>query len=95
MEELRKEMNAQMSSLRDEIKHMTRALTELIRLEGEMKAQTGALTRIGRQVDDHETRIRVTEVNGSVNQSQVSSNERIIWIVVTSLISLAFLFLRG
>jgi len=95
MDALRRDFNAQMGGIKSDLKEMTRALTELIRLDGEMKAQNGALNRIGRQVDDHETRIRTTEVHSSVNKSQVSNNERIIWIIVTGLISLAFFFLRG
>ncbi len=95
IERLRSDINNQMSALRGDIKDISKALLELVRLDSVIKNQDMLTKRIGTQVDDHENRIRIGEVKNSEQQSRISSSERIVWLIVTSVFALAFFFIRG
>jgi len=62
IEQLKKDFSNQFSGVRSDIKELTKALHDLIRLDGDIKRQSDAVGRIGREVEDHEKRIRVLEV---------------------------------
>jgi hypothetical protein len=94
MDLLRKEMNEQMTALRSEVKEVSKVLLELVRLDGVIKNQYGLINRISTQVDDHERRIRIGEVENSVHQSRLGTSERVIWLIVSSVFAAAFFFLR-
>lgn len=95
IERLRSDMNRQMLALREDVKDISKALLELVRLDSVIKNQDGLINRIGSQVDDHEKRIRIGEVKNSEQQSRIGNSERIVWLIVTSVFALAFFFLRG
>lgn len=66
------EYNQVRSELRDlrrdvttRLDKLTEALQEMVRIDGVLARQNDALTRIGRQVDDHEGRIRTLETGGA------------------------------
>jgi hypothetical protein len=61
VEELRSEVGRQLGGVREELKELTKALRDLIRLDGDMKRTNDALIRIGKQVDGHETRLHTME----------------------------------
>lgn len=62
-----------LTGMRTDVKEIGKALTELIRLDGETKRQNDALKRIGRQVDDHETRLRSAETSGAAHNTEVKT----------------------
>jgi len=58
----REDLDQLRASLEKKIDGLTEALRDLIRIDGDMKRIQDAQSRIGRQVDDHETRLRVVEI---------------------------------
>ena len=74
LDDFRKEVREQMSSVGDELKELTKALRDLIRLDGDIRRIQDAVGRIGRQADDHEIRVRRIE---SLCQSQEGSVKNI------------------
>ena len=57
VEALRSEVGAQFAGVRSDLKEVSQALRDLIRLDGDLKRQNDALLRIGKQVDEHEIRL--------------------------------------
>lgn len=72
LKELRGELNARLEAL-------SASLVDLARLEGSQHRHEDALHRVGRQVDNHEERLRAMEgqLSGDVIRWQLSR-----WIVV-------------
>lgn len=82
MESFKKSINGQLEGVKQELRELTNALRELIRIDGDIKRVQDAMSRIGRQVDDHEIRVRKVENSGSVNATRLSSAERVIWLAI-------------
>ena len=57
-------LTATVFGLRDEVKELTKALRELIRIDGDIKRLSEAIGRIGGESEDHEARLRVLESRG-------------------------------
>lgn len=81
------EVNTKLDTVSSEIKELTRALRELIRLDGDIRRQNDALARIGRQVDDHEVRLRRVEIEDSKQGARIGYSERWIWMAATGVSS--------
>jgi hypothetical protein len=77
---LKVSVNEQFDGVRNDLKELTSALRDLIRLDGDIKRVQDAVHRIGTQVDDHETRLRGVETVGSVNHSRTSAAEKLIYL---------------
>lgn len=63
----RTEVAAQLGGVRDEIRELTVAFRELIKLDGDIKRTNDAVGRIGRESDDHEIRLRALEAISAKN----------------------------
>jgi chromosome segregation ATPase len=65
MEEQHNHLRIELRDLRQEVKErldkLTQVITDLVRLDGVMARQNDALGRIGREVEDHEKRLRRLE----------------------------------
>jgi len=81
LESLSHSVNNQLTGVRSDIKDMTKALRELIRMDSEIKNVTTLVSRIGTEVDDHEKRIRMLENTSVVNSVKIGSGERIYWML--------------
>lgn len=81
LESLRGEVRAGLGELRGDVKELTAALRELVRIDGETKRQNDALRRIGVQTDDHEKRLRVVERGDARAQADLQHHDRrVTWI---------------
>jgi len=82
MESFKKSVNDQLEGVKQELRELTNALRELIRIDGDIKRVQDAMSRIGHQVDDHETRLRNVESDGAVNTTRLSTAERAFWLAI-------------
>lgn len=91
VENLRRDVSQHLAGVRNDIKDLTAALRELIRLDGEMKRQNDAVARIGRQVDKQEERLHeietvrlpALEVGGVKTGVVTESNDRFNWKLIS------------
>lgn len=81
LDELKGDVTDQLKGVRSDLKDLTMALRELIRLDGDMKRQNDLLIRVAKQVDGLEIRVRTLEVNGSVNSTRIGFSERGMWLI--------------
>lgn len=81
VENLSRDVTNQLSGVRTEIKELTSALRDLIRMDGEIKNVNVLVARIGREVDDHEKRLRELEKNSIANSLKIGTGERIYWML--------------
>jgi len=88
IERLREDVANQFSGIRADIKDLTQSLRELIRIDGDMKRQNDALTRIGSQVDDHEERLRAVEKFGLKSEANNEHSSRFQWLWVSAIASI-------
>lgn len=92
---VRKELNGQMAGVRADIKDLTLALRDLIRLDGDLKRIEQAQSRIGRQVDDHEERMREMEVGSAGHGKTVGLVDKLVehaaTLIVGALLAVMFL----
>jgi hypothetical protein len=92
---VREELNVQLAGVRADIKDLTLALRDLIRLDGDLKRIEQAQTRIGRQVDDHEDRLRSVEVGGAGHAKTVGLVDKLVEhaasLIIGALIALLLL----
>ena len=84
IETLRQDVSEQFSGIRSDIKDLTKALRELIRLDGEVKSVRDLSNRIGKQVDDHEKRIRTLETNSTANATAIKSSSGVALILLVA-----------
>lgn len=90
LDRLRQEMTQQFSAMRSDIKELSSAMLELVRLDGKLNTMSELLYRVAKQVDDLESRVRVLENNAGISTQRVTNNERMVWIVITGLLGIAF-----
>lgn len=83
LESFKSDVSRQFDGVRNDLKELTKAMRELIRLEGDIKRTSDALIRIGRQVDDHDERIRALETSDASERVRVSHSERFIWLIIS------------
>lgn len=73
--------------LRKDVQELTTLAKEIIRIDGDIGRQSDLLNRIGRQVDDHEQRLRKVEARSSTTSERARHNltnhERLVWVLVT------------
>ena len=92
IEALRSNVSGQLTGVRSDIKELTQALRELIRLDGDLKRQNDALGRIGRQVDNHDARLHeiesvrlpALETARAATSVSVGHSNRMYWLLVTA-----------
>lgn len=92
IETLRSHFTGQFAGVRSDIKELTQALRELIRLDGDIKRQNDALARIGRQVDSHDERLHeietvrlpLIETAHAGAKVTVGHSDRMYWLLVTA-----------
>lgn len=102
-EKLRHSVDEQFGGVRKELKELTQALRDLIRLDGDLKRQNDAIVRIGRQVDDHENQLRdiqqvrlpAIEIGGTRTQLNADTSTRFFWIVITAAASVCSSVIAG
>lgn len=91
VETLRRDVSQHLAGVRNDIKDLTAALREMIRLDGEIKRQNDAVGRIGRQVDKQEERLHeietvrlpALEVGGVKTGVVTESNDRFNWKLIS------------
>lgn len=93
LDALRENVNEQFSGVREDIKELTAAFRELIRMDGDLKRVNDAMSRIGKQVDDHEERLRRMENGQAADSVRVGTSERMFWIIVTGVVGVVTFFL--
>lgn len=93
--QLRKEMTDQFSAMRSDIKEISHALVELVRLEGKFERVNELVYRLATENDNLEKRLRSLENSAGINNNRISNNERIVWFVVTSVLGLGFAALKS
>jgi hypothetical protein len=85
LREQRKVSSAQHSELRTAVVDMAKSVSELTvvvaRSEERHLRQDDGLKRIGKQVDDHEIRIRTVETNGFTQRGYVSGGWKVATVV--------------
>jgi len=89
-------------SVEDDWKHriekkiddMSDALRALVRIDERMTSHSDGLARIGKRVDDHESRIRQVEIASAGSQQKLSGTERIVWLFATSAAAVLVYLLR-
>lgn len=86
---LRTSVNAQLEGMRKDIKDLTSAFRDLVRIDGDIQRTNDALVRIGRQVDDHEERLRSVENSQAADQVRIGSSERMFWVVFSAVVGVA------
>ena len=91
LQEVKQEVSRRFEGVDATLKELIRTMQELVRIDGDMKRLGDALSRIGRQVDDHEVRIRNTETTASINTRSIGFIERhgakALWIIVGGLLT--------
>lgn len=75
--------------VRADLKDLTRALRDLIRLDGKIENLTTLVTRVGIDVDDHEKRMREIETREAASTVRLGSSERFLWLLASILMSTA------
>lgn len=88
IEGLRAEVSARFDLVHEDLKELTKALRELIRLDGDIRRLQDAIGRIGRTSDDHELRLRTVESAVTTGAVQSKHLDRTQWLGVTSVVSL-------
>lgn len=96
LEHLREELHRGLEGMRAKLEEMSKELRDVIRLDGDLKRHDDAIKRIGRQVDDHEERIKHIEVvrlpsietKGAVTGQVAASSDRFMIILVSAAASL-------
>jgi len=78
LDDFKRDVSNQFAGVRSDIKELTSALRDLIRLDGDIKRQSDAVGRIGREVEDHEDRIRALEVTGAGTKKTVSLMDKVL-----------------
>lgn len=66
LEDLRGEVGRRFDTVHNDMKDLTKALRDLVRLDGDLHRIQDSVVRIGAQVDDHEQRLRPLETSGAV-----------------------------
>ena len=81
--------------MRAELKEITHALRDLIRLDGDLKRQNDAILRIGKQVDGHEVRLHeietvrlpTIEITGATGRARLTTetkhHDRLLILIVS------------
>lgn len=83
IETLRTDVNTQLTGLRSDVKELTKALRDLIRMDGEIKNLSTLISRIAGEVDDHESRLRKLEQNSTINTVKLGTGERLFWFLLS------------
>lgn len=94
LDQLRKEMSEQFSSMRSDIKEISTALVELVRLEGKFERVNELVYRVASEVDDLEKRVRIVENDNGVSRTKIGNNERLAWLFLTALVGMVTYFLK-
>lgn len=88
VEDLRKEVSGRFDSMQEDIKELTKALRDLIRIDGDIRRLQDSVGRIGRETEDHEKRVRLLEGSGVATQSDIKHADRQSWLLITAAASL-------
>ncbi len=78
MEALRKDVTRQLDGVRVDIRELTKALRDLIRLDGNIKNVTETVHRMTNQLDDIELRLREVEKTGLVANVKMTFGGRVL-----------------
>jgi len=95
MDQLRKEMTEQFSAMRGDIKEISVALVELVRLEGKFERVNELVYRVASENDDLEARVRKIEQDSGINKSRIGNTERLAWMFLSAFIGLGVFFIRS
>jgi len=77
-------LRQELKGLREDVRALAGKLESVIRLEGDLQRHADLAARIGRQVDEHEKRLRYMENSLPTTREklrgQANSWERLIWL---------------
>lgn len=71
LNQFKNEVRLQMEGVRADLKDLTKALRELIRLEGSLNGLAKIVERLGRENDDQEKRLRQIEIGAAGTSKSV------------------------
>lgn len=90
LDAFRSEVNGRFEALQTEIRELTSALREQVRIDGEIKRVNDALARMGKQLDkleergeDADERLRNVEQSGAAHRTEVRHLDRLTWLPYT------------
>tara|TARA_R100001143_G_scaffold45391_2_gene40712 strand:+ start:18255 stop:18563 length:309 start_codon:yes stop_codon:yes gene_type:complete len=92
---IRQEMSDQFKAIRSDIKEISTALVELVRLDGKFNSISELVNRVAIETDDLEKRVRSLENNAGVNNTRIGNSERLVWVLVTATLGLGFAALKA
>lgn len=95
LEEMRDDVRTQFAEVRDDLKELTKALRELIRLDGDIRRLQDACGRIGRESEDHEKRLRALEQTRGADAMTVKHLDRTQWLQITTVVSIIASVIAG
>lgn len=87
-------MSDQFKAIRSDIKEISTALVELVRLDGKFNNISELVYRVAKETDDLEKRVRSLESTAGVNNSRIGNTERLVWVLVTGVLGVAFAALK-
>lgn len=94
LEVFRSEVNGRFEALQAEIRELTNALREQVRIDGEIKRVNDALSRMGKQIDKQEerggeveARLRNVEQSAVSHKTEVRHLDRLAWLPITAAVS--------
>ncbi len=83
VQNLRVDVRNNMGELRTDIKELTKAFRELVRIDGDVNRLRDAVGRIGKEVEDHEKRLRAIEAVAPETRTKLHFGERLLWAAVS------------
>lgn len=87
MDEFKAEVRDQIKGLRTDIRELTMAFRDLIRIDTNLKNVDRRVDAIGASVDDHETRLRAIEVSGSGEKQRINHTHWFVNLLISAVVS--------
>jgi len=95
LETFRGEIGERFDRVHDDLKELTKALRDLIRLDGDIRRLQDAIGRIGRATDDHETRLRAVEAAAAAVTVESRHLDRTQWLGITTVATVVATIIAG
>jgi len=84
LETFRDEIGGRFDRVHDDLKELTKALRDLIRLDGDIRRLQDAMSRIGHESGDHELRLRELEGANATAAVEHRHLDRTQWLGITT-----------
>lgn len=82
LESFREEVNSRFVEVRSDIRELTKALRDLIRLDGDIKRIQDQMLRLSKVVDQHELYIGDLRLDSNTSTITISKYERLFWFIM-------------